>query len=205
MMYSAYKLNRQGDNIQALMYSFPDLESVSCYICHSNCCFLACIQISQEAGQVVPCSNFFSIFEGLYFSGKSLVRFHKLLLSKVRQLSFVRKHLGGLEAWTTTCCCFSVLSPVQLFVTPRTAAPQVAWCWWRDGEGTISQRWTHVHWVSDAIQPSYPLLSPSPPTFNLSQHQGLFQWVNSSHQVAKVLKFQLQHQSFQSTFRVDFL
>ena len=53
---------------------------------------------------------------------------------------------------------------------------------------------THVHWVSDAIQPSHPLLSPSPPIFNLSQHQGLFQWVSSSHQVIKVLEFQLQHQ-----------
>ena len=56
---------------------------------------------------------------------------------------------------------------------------------------------THVHRVGDAIQPSHPLSSPSPPTFNLSQHQGLFQGVNSSHQVAKVLEFQLQHQSFQ--------
>ena len=56
---------------------------------------------------------------------------------------------------------------------------------------------THVHRVSDAIQPSHPLLSPSPPALNLSQHQGLFQWVSSSHQVAKVLEFQLQHQSFQ--------
>ena len=56
---------------------------------------------------------------------------------------------------------------------------------------------THVHWVSDAIQPSHPLLSPSPPAPNLSQHEGLFQWVNSSHEVAKVLEFQLQHQSFQ--------
>ena len=56
---------------------------------------------------------------------------------------------------------------------------------------------THVHWVSDVIQPSHPLSSPSPPAFNLSQHQGLFQWVNSSPQVAKVLEFQLQHQSFQ--------
>jgi len=64
---------------------------------------------------------------------------------------------------------------------------------------------THVHWVGDAIQPSHPLLSPSPPTFNLSQHQGLFKWVNSSHQVAKVLEFQPQHQSFQGIFRTDFL
>ena len=64
---------------------------------------------------------------------------------------------------------------------------------------------THVHWVSDAIQPSHPLSSPSPPAFNLSQHQGLFQWVSSSHQVPKVLEFQLQHQSFQWTFRTDLL
>ena len=55
---------------------------------------------------------------------------------------------------------------------------------------------THLHWVGDAIQPSNPLLPPSPPSFNLSQHQGLFQWVCSLHQVAKVLEFQFQHQSF---------
>ena len=64
---------------------------------------------------------------------------------------------------------------------------------------------THVHWVGDAIPPSHPLSSPSPPTFNLSQHQGLFKWVSSSHQVASVLEFQLQHQSFQWIFRIDFL
>ena len=56
---------------------------------------------------------------------------------------------------------------------------------------------THVHQVSDAIQPSHPLSSPSPHTFNLSQHHGLFKWVSSSHKVAKVLEFQLHHQSFQ--------
>ena len=64
---------------------------------------------------------------------------------------------------------------------------------------------THVYWVGDAIQSSHPLSSPSPPAFSLSQHQGLFQWVSSSHQVAKVLQFQLQHQSFQWIFRTDFL
>ena len=64
---------------------------------------------------------------------------------------------------------------------------------------------THVHCVRDAIQPPHHLSSPSPPTFNLSQHQGLFQWVSSSHQVAKVLEFQLQHQSFQWIFRTDLL
>jgi len=64
---------------------------------------------------------------------------------------------------------------------------------------------THAHWVGDVIQLSHPLSSPSLPAFNLSQHQGLFKWVRSSHQVAKVLEFQLQHQSFQWIFRTDLL
>ena len=64
---------------------------------------------------------------------------------------------------------------------------------------------THVHQVSDAIQPSRPLSFPSPPAPNPSQHQGLFQWVSFLHQVAKVLEFQLQHQSFQWTPRTDLL
>ena len=69
---------------------------------------------------------------------------------------------------------------------------------------------THVHWVGDVIQPSHPLSSPSSPALNPSQHQGLFKWVSSSHPVAKVLEFQLQHQSFQWTpglisFRMDWL
>ena len=69
---------------------------------------------------------------------------------------------------------------------------------------------THVHRVHDAIQPSHPLSSPSPPAPNPSQHQGLFQWVNSSHEVAKILEFQLQHQSSSEhpgliSFRMDWL
>ena len=64
---------------------------------------------------------------------------------------------------------------------------------------------THVNQVGDAIQPSHPLPSPSPPAPNPSQQQGLFQWVNSLHEVAKVLEFQLQHQSFQWTPRTDLL
>ena len=64
---------------------------------------------------------------------------------------------------------------------------------------------THVHWVSDATQPSHPLSSTSPPVLNLSWHQALFQWVSSLHQVAKILAFQLQHQSFQWTPRINLL
>ena len=64
---------------------------------------------------------------------------------------------------------------------------------------------THVYWVSDAIQPSHPLPFPSPPSLNLSQHQGLFQWVSSFASGGQVLEFQLQHQSFQWTPRTDLL
>ena len=78
------------------------------------------------------------------------------------------------------------LSRVRLFATPWIAARQAS------PSITSSQfTETHVLWVSDAIQPSHPLLSPSPPAPNPSQHQSLFQWVNSSHEVAKVLEFQL--------------
>ena len=87
-----------------------------------------------------------------------------------------------------------------LYVTPWTAAHQASL------SITNSQSLpTHVHRVGDAIQPSHPLLSPSSLALNLSQHQGLFQWVSSSHHVAKALGLQLQHQSFQWIFRSDFL
>ena len=92
------------------------------------------------------------------------------------------------------------LSHVQLFATLWIAACQASL------SITNSQSLlTHVHHVGDAIQPSHPLLSPSLPTFSLFQHQGLFHWVNSLHQVAKVLELQLQYQSFQWIFRTDFL
>ena len=91
------------------------------------------------------------------------------------------------------------LSCVWLFATPWTVA----------GFSVLHHlpefTQTHVHWVSDAIQPSHPLLPPSPLALNLPQHQGLFQWVSILHQVAKVLDLQLQHQSFHWVFRVDFL
>ena len=64
---------------------------------------------------------------------------------------------------------------------------------------------THVHWVGDATQSSHPLSSPSPPAFSFSQHQALFQWFGSLHQVAKILELQLHHQSFQWIFRTHLL
>ena len=81
-----------------------------------------------------------------------------------------------------------LLSRVQLFATPWTAAHQASL-----SIMTPRAYSTPVPRVGDVIQPSHPLSFPSPPAFNLSQHQGLFQWVSSSHQVAKVLAFQLEH------------
>ena len=99
------------------------------------------------------------------------------------------------------CCCFSVAKWSPTLCDPmncRTPGFSV-----HHYLPEFAQ--THVHWVSDAIQPSHPLLPPSPLDLNFSQHQGLFQWVSSSHQVAKVLELQLQHQSFQWTPRTDLL
>ena len=90
-------------------------------------------------------------------------------------------------------------SPVPLFVTSWTAACQAS----LSIAGELAQ--TPVHRVGDAIQPSQPLSSPSPPAFSISQPQGFFQWVSSSHQVTKVLELQLEHQSFQWIFRTDLL
>ena len=92
------------------------------------------------------------------------------------------------------------LSRVRLFATPWIVACQTSLSITNSRSSL-----THAHWVGDAIQPSHPLLSPSPPAPNPSQHQSLFQWVNSSHEVAKVLEFQLEHHSFQRNPRADLL
>ena len=92
------------------------------------------------------------------------------------------------------------LSHVQLPAIPWTAAPGLP-----IHHQCLEFTQSHVHSVGDAMQPSHPLLSLSPPTFSLSQYQDLFKWVSSLHQVAKILEFQLQHQSFQWTLRTDLL
>ena len=93
------------------------------------------------------------------------------------------------------------LSHVWLFATPWTTARQAS----LSITNSQSSPKHMSNWVSGAIQPSHPLSSPSLPALNLSQHQGLFKWVSSSHQVAKVLEFELQHQSFQWSPRTDLL
>jgi len=101
------------------------------------------------------------------------------------QCDFLRKALLG-QPYVLSCCC----SVTQSRPTPSdpmdcsTPGLPIPHC-------LLEFPQAHVHWVSDAFQPSHPLLPPSPPAFNLSQHQSLFQWVNSSHEVAEVLEFQL--------------
>ena len=122
-----------------------------------------------------------------------------------RQIFYLLSHQGRLcnqEAHEKFLYIFShsvqSLSCVRLLVTPWTAALQAFL--------SITKSWSSPKLMSidtDAFQPSHPLLSPSPPALNLSQHQGLLKWVSSSNQVAKVLEFQLQHQSFQWTPRTD--
>ena len=94
------------------------------------------------------------------------------------------------------------LSRVRLFATPWITARQASLS---ITNSRSSLRLTSIESVMPSIQPSHPQSSPSPPAPNLSQHQSLFQWVNSSHQVAKVLEFQLYHHSFQRNPRADLL
>ena len=98
----------------------------------------------------------------------------------------------------TGCCCSVIKSCPTLCDLMDCSMPAIPGVCFLSELAQI-----HVHWVSDAIQSSYPLSLPSLHALNISQHQGLFQWVCSSHQVAKVLEHQLQQQSFQWAFRVD--
>ena len=94
------------------------------------------------------------------------------------------------------CCCYcSVTKPCPTFCDPMDWDFPVL-------HYLLEFAQTHVHWVDDAIQPSHPLLPCSTPALNLFQHQGLFQWVSSSHQMAKVLELQLQHQPYQWIFEL---
>ena len=173
-------------------------------------CMHACAQ-SFAAPRTVPHSgsSVHGIFQALQYSCLENPRvrgawLQSIELQKIVRLKQLSTHAQVSNRHMKRYCLFSSvqsLSPVQLFVIP--------WAISKPGLPVHHQlpefTQTHVHWVSDAIQPFHPLLSPSPPALNLSQHQGIFKWVSSSHQVAKVLEFQLQYQSFQWTFRTDFL
>ena len=113
--------------------------------------------------------------------------------------SFLILHNGGPQFSSVAQSCLTLCNPINCSTPGLFVHHQLP---------EFTQ--THVHQVGDAIQPFHPRSSPSPPVPNPSQHQDLFQWVNSSHDMAKILEFQLQHQSFQWTpelisFRMDWL
>ena len=99
------------------------------------------------------------------------------------------------------CSCCSVTHSCPTLCNPMNCSMSVFPVFHHTPE--LAQ--THIYWVSNATQPSHPLSSPISPAINLCKHQGLFKWVSPLHQVAKILEFRLQHQSFQWTFRTDFL
>ena len=118
------------------------------------------------------------------------------------------KHLWNKNSWESSSCCCILVSSVQFssqsyptLCNPIDCSTPV----FPVHQQLPGLAQTHVHQVDDASQSSHPLSSPSPPANNLSHHQNLFKGVSSSHQVAKVFKLQLQHQSFQWVFRYDFL
>ena len=116
----------------------------------------------------------------------NLIRFH---LSIFAFVSYAFRN----RSWEILLCCCSVAKSCLTLCDPMNCSTPGFPVLHHLREFTQ----THVHWVGHTIQPSHPLSSPSPPAFNLSQDQSLFQWVSSSHQVAKVLHLQLQHQFFQ--------
>ena len=146
--------------------------------------------------------NFQSMIERDYFEG--LVTQHLILLvyhvnSWKNNYSLCIKWCLVLELALWACCsvsqsCLTLCDPMDCNMPGLPVHHQL-----------LEFTQTHVHWVGDAIQSSHPLSSPSPPALSISQHKGLFKRVSSSHQVAKVLEFQLQHQSFQWAPRTDLL
>ena len=125
-------------------------------------------------------------------SGRKLTN-HLVTLAKTRTLDLV-SHMSSVQFSSVAQSCPTLCDPMNRSTPGLPVHHQLP---------EFTQ--TYVHWVGNAIQPSHPWSSPSPPAPSPSQHQGLFQWVNSSQEVAKVLDFQLQHQSFQWTSRTGLL
>ena len=124
--------------------------------------------------------------------GKLISQVHDHQLCKI-PLLFLNGtwHSGNPFSLLFDCCCCSVTQSCPTLCDPMNRSTPGLPVHHHLPESTQ----THVHGVDDAIQPSHPLSSPSPPALNLSQHQGLFKWVSSSHQVAKVLEFLVHHKS----------
>ena len=165
-----------------------------------NCCFLTCIQISQEADQVVWYSHLFQNFPQF------------IVIHTVKGFGIVNK--AEIDVFLNSLAFSMIQRMLAYSVQFSSVAQSCPTLWDPMNHSTpsfpvhhqlLEFTQTHVHPVSDAIQPSHPLLSPSPPVPNPSHHQSLLQWVNSSHEVARTLEFQLQHHSLQRNPRADLL
>ena len=142
------------------------------------------------------------IYTMKYYSAVKKSAFESVLMRWMKLEPTIQSEVSQKEKHQYSISSDQSLSCVRLFATPWTAALQASL---PITNSRSPPKPVSIDAISDSIQPSHPLSSPSPPAFNLSQHQGLFQWVSSSHQVVKVLEFQLQHQSFQWTPRTDLL
>ena len=181
-------------------------------------CFSSSLYLSLIKPQIIySCLNLLFVLDVAGFSGGSVVKNPPAIAGDMGSSPELGRSLGEGNGNTTQYSCLGTEETGGLY------SPSVQFSSVTQSCLTLCDRMdcstpgfpvyhqhleltqTHVLQVSDAIQPSHPLSSPSPSAFNLSQHQGLFQWVSSSHQVAKVLEFQLQHQSYQWIFRTDFL
>ena len=165
-MYSAYKLNKRGDNILPLLTPFPILNQ---FIFPCPVLTVACWSAASRSAWN-PNFSHLIVFKIVSIPGL----FHLEVFP-----------LSSVQFSSVTQSCPTLCDPVNCSTPGLPVHHQ---------HPEFTQ--THVHPVGDAIQTSHPLLSPFPPAPNPSQHQSLLQWVNSSHEVAKVLEFQLQHQSF---------
>ena len=150
---------------------------------------------AMKLGCMYPFGSYFilAIRPGLGLQGHMPVLFlvfkgTSILFSIVAAWSYILKSLLNLlQSFSCCCCCSVTKSCLTLLDSMEYSMPGFS-----VPHHFLEIAQVHVHWIGDAIQPSHPL-SPSSPDVNLSHHQGLFQWVSSSHQVAKVLDFQLQH------------
>ena len=152
-------------------------------------CMCLCIFLSSK---MVP-YTFLTFFQSIEFASFISMSTYVIMLTLVllNLVTYFTK-LRHLDIFILFSCCYQFSSVAQSCLTPwepmNHSTPDLPV---HHQLPEFTQ--THVHWVGDAIQPPHPLSPPSPPALNLSQHQGLFQWVSSSHHAAKVLEFQLQH------------
>ena len=179
---------------------FTQIRHIKCFLyflSFNSVQLLSCVWLFTTLWTGAPqASPSFTITLSLFklISIELVIPFNHLMLSRPLASCPQYSQASGSQLSSVTQSCLTLCDPMNCSTPDLPVHHQLP-------ESTQ----THVHWVSDAIQTFHSLSSLSPPAFNLSQHQGLFQWVSSSHQVAKVLELQLQHQSFQWIPRTDLL